>query len=90
MTWSTEAQTAFDDLKRILTNAPILAYADYTKPFALYTNASHQGLGAVLAQAQDGKEQVIAYASRSLHPTKRNDANYSSKTKTFGTKVGHK
>ena len=78
LTWSEEAQTAFDSLKDTLTKAPILAYADYSKPFVLYTDASHHGLGAVLAQVQEGKERVVAYASRSLHPTERNDANYSS------------
>lgn len=31
-----------------------------------------------MAQVQEGKERVIAYASQSLHPTERNDANYSS------------
>lgn len=58
--------------------APILAYADFNQPFVLYTDAGNLGLGAVLAQHQEGVEWVIAYASRSLHPAENNDANYSS------------
>ncbi|KAK7925333.1 hypothetical protein WMY93_007643 [Mugilogobius chulae] len=76
--WTPECQHSFDALKAALTSAPILAYAHYEQPFIVYTDASNQGLGAVLSQVQDGHERVIAYASRSLHPTEQNDANYSS------------
>lgn len=76
--WNPECETAFQRLKQELLQAPILAYADFTQPFVLYTDASNAGLGAVLAQPQQGEERVIAYASRSLHPAERNDANYSS------------
>ena len=61
--WGPEQQTAFDCIIEKLTSPPVLAYADYTKPFVLNTDASGDGLGADLYQEQDGKEHVIAYAS---------------------------
>ena len=62
--WTTEHQQAMDTLKDHLTSAPILAYADFTAPFILQTDASGVGLGAVLSQIQNGTERVIAYVSR--------------------------
>lgn len=76
--WGEAQDIAFKELKESLLQAPILAYADFELPFLLYTDASQTGLGAVLAQVQEGKERVISYASRSLRPTERNDKNYSS------------
>ncbi|KAJ8409273.1 hypothetical protein AAFF_G00234710 [Aldrovandia affinis] len=43
----------------------------------LYTDASLEGLGAVLCQVQEGKERVIAYASQNLHTPEQNNQNYS-------------
>lgn len=76
--WGEAQEAAFQTVKQTLLQAPVLAYADFQLPFLLYTDASHTGLGAVLAQIQEGRERVIAYASRSLRPTEKNDKNYSS------------
>ena len=48
------------------TNTPVLAYADFTKPYKLHTYASVLGLGVVLYQLHESVEKLISYASRSL------------------------
>ena len=65
--WDIRCQQAFDDLKKLCTTAPILAYANFSKPFRLHTDACGMGLGTVLYWTrEDGTKAVIAYASRSL------------------------
>ena len=70
--WDQECQEAFDKPKESCTNTPILAYANFGKPFKLHTDASVLGLGAILYQEQDGAEKVISYASRSLSNSESN------------------
>ena len=71
--WDSECQLDFDKLKDLCTKTPILAYADYGKPFQLHTDASDLGLGAILYQINDsGHQRVIAYASHSLSNMERN------------------
>lgn len=76
--WTSECEESFEALKAKLTSAPVLAYADFARPFILETDASYSGLGAVLSQETEGGIRPIAYASRGLRPTERNMANYSS------------
>ena len=71
--WTNRCKESFDILKEMCSDCPVLAYADYTKPFILHTDASTMGLGAVLYHKQeDGKERVITYASRTLNKSERN------------------
>ena len=69
--WEDRQQTAFEELKTMLTKPPILDYADYTNSFILHTDASSMGLGAVLYQNHDGIERVVGYASRFLRQTEK-------------------
>ena len=67
--WTPQCQLAFEELKRLLTSAPVLAYPQFDRHFILETDASAAGLGAVLAQNQDDRStRPIAYASRTLQP----------------------
>lgn len=70
--WTIEHQRALEQLVDLLTNPPVLAYPDFNLPFRLHTDASDQGLGAVLYQQQNGKLRVIGYGSRTLSAAERN------------------
>ncbi|KAK5845393.1 hypothetical protein PVK06_001575 [Gossypium arboreum] len=62
--WTDKQQEAFEKLKKVLTEAPVLIQPESGKDFTVYSDASHVGLGCVLMQ--EGK--VVAYASRQLKP----------------------
>ena len=59
-----DALAAFQELKMKCFTAPVLAFADFKKPFLLETDASIEGLGAVLSQKQDDDHyHPVAYTS---------------------------
>ncbi len=62
--WTDEQQNAFDQMKKLLSREALLSYPDFSKPFAIYTDASHHQLGAVISQ----DERPIAFYSRKLNP----------------------
>jgi hypothetical protein len=62
-------ENALQHLKSKLTRQPILQYPDFLKEFVLPTDASNQGLGAVLSQGLIGKDLPVAYANCTLNST---------------------
>ncbi|KAL8133741.1 hypothetical protein AgCh_008979 [Apium graveolens] len=62
--WTEKCEMSFQELKRRLVTAPVLALPDETGNFIIYSDASLKGLGCVLMQ----NVKVIAYASRQLKP----------------------
>lgn len=66
--WSKEQENAFQRIKEIVSEDPVLAKVNFSEAFILKTDASDVGLGAVLMQEVDGVERAIMYASRSLLP----------------------
>ena len=62
-----DALAVFQELKMKCLTVPVLVFADFKKPFLLETDASIEGLGAVLSQEQDdGRYHPVAYASCGL------------------------
>ena len=53
--WTGECQQAFLKLKGCLTSTPVLAYPADDGMYTLDTDASQEGLGAVLSQTQEGR-----------------------------------
>lgn len=73
--WSDTCQTAFEELKKRLTEAPILSYPLFNHDFTLETGASIQGIGAVLSQLQaHNKLHPVAFVSQGLSLAQQNYA----------------
>ena len=70
--WNDELQGIVDGLIGHLKSGEVIAFPDFDIPFFLTTDASGYGLGAVLYQTQEGKDRVIAYASRTLTDAETN------------------
>ncbi|CAF3306787.1 unnamed protein product, partial [Rotaria sp. Silwood2] len=69
---SAEARTAFHQLKKILTTDLILDLPDDTLTFKLQTDASVDGIGAVLLQITPNGDRPLAYISKKLTKTQIN------------------
>ncbi|XP_057669912.1 uncharacterized protein LOC130902096 [Diorhabda carinulata] len=69
--WNDECQKAFETLKNVLINPPILQYPDFSENnhFIIRTDASGKALGAVLSNANG---MPVAYASRTLNKSEKN------------------
>lgn len=65
--WSNEAEVAFLNLKKTMTSTPTLAMPNFDETFTIETNASGDGISAILTQ--QGKP--IAFMSRALGATKQ-------------------
>ncbi|KAM2605235.1 hypothetical protein TB2_034055 [Malus domestica] len=63
---------SFNQLKELLTTAPIIVPPDWSLPFELMCDASDYTLEAVLGQRKDKKPHVIYYASRTLNDAQLN------------------
>jgi len=70
--WGDKEEHAFKEIKRVLSNEPILKLPDLNREFILQTDASNLSLGGCLLQEHDGVKHPVLYASRKLIPREQN------------------
>lgn len=71
-----ESLLAFEECKKSLSNAALLAHPDCEAKLAVVTDASDLAMGAVLQQFKDGNWQPLAFFSRKLSPAQQKYSPY--------------
>ncbi|KAE9353403.1 hypothetical protein PF008_g5005 [Phytophthora fragariae] len=70
--WTSEAQQAFEAIKRSLQSAPNLALPDKDHPFSVVRDASDFAIGCSLQVDTEGRESVVSFQSRQLKAAEKN------------------
>ena len=70
--WSSEAQSAFDELKRRFTSAPVLKHFDPDLPIRLHTDASGFAISGIVSQLHGSVWHPVAFYSRKCAPAECN------------------
>ena len=65
-------EQAFQTLKNYVCVHPVLRLPDMSKPFILQTDASADGIGAILLQEDEQMKHPVAFGSKKLLPRERN------------------
>ncbi|XP_027865809.1 uncharacterized protein LOC114140258 [Xiphophorus couchianus] len=64
--WKEDCEHAFQSLKKLICQAPVLQSPNFSEPFIVQVDASNVGLGAVLAQGEAGEEKPVLFLSKKL------------------------
>ena len=65
--WGKEQQTAFEELKKVISKKTLLTFPDFEKEFHIYTDASDYQLGAVIMQ----ENKPLAFYSRKFNKAQK-------------------
>ncbi|QRW15647.1 Retrotransposable element Tf2 protein [Rhizoctonia solani] len=77
--WGNLEETAFQELKSLVTQSPVLIHSNPSLPYYLETDASGVAMGAILSQqGEDNRLHPVAYMSKSFSSA---EANYDTHNK---------
>ena len=65
--WTPESTAAFHEMKLAISKCTTMHFISDTAPITLHTDASDYGVGGYLFQTVDGKDQPVAFVSKSLN-----------------------
>jgi dsDNA-binding SOS-regulon protein len=80
--WTEEANTAFAQLKKVLSTPPVLVAPKEKEPLLLYIAATHQVVSTILVveRSEEGKahgvQRPVYFISKVLSPTKQRYPHY--------------
>ena len=69
--WTDKADKALNHCKTVLSSPDVMAFADFTQPFVLVTDASDVAMGAVLMQNHGGIQRIVATGSKTFSETEQ-------------------
>ena len=71
-TWNTNLEEIFNNIKSTIMNTEVIYHPDPNKSFAVYCDASIDGVGAVLTQVHDGRLRPVSFCSKLFNQTQQN------------------
>lgn len=87
--WTTSCKQSFEFLKNELCKSPILVFPDFGKEYLLFTDASKDAIGGLLAQGTIKKNNPIAYWSRALKGAEQNYSTYEKEALAIADAIKH-
>ncbi|CAB1116180.1 unnamed protein product [Ectocarpus sp. CCAP 1310/34] len=69
--WGPKHDEAFAEVKRLLTNAPVLHFPDLSQEFVIHVDASEVGARAFLAQQNGDDVNILAYSSQRFNKSQQ-------------------
>ena len=78
--WNAEADEAFQNLKKVMTQAPVLSLPKFSKQFMIEVDTSGKGLGTVLMQ----ERQPMAFYNKAISGRSLARSTYEKEERSYG------